>query len=176
MYVRAARDVLERHPDTVFLAAGGGDEQPRLEALARELGVDRSVRFLGARSDVPDVMAASDVGVLCSFGRIETFPLALLEFMASGKPVVSTNVGSVDQIVVDGETGFVIDEGDVAALARSLQTLVADPEVRARMGRAALERARSLFDVQIMVTAIEDVLAGALTRSRVSAERRPRNP
>lgn len=161
MLLHAARAVLGRHPDAVFVIAGDGEERPRLEALAGELGIRPNVRFLGARSDVPELLAALDVAVLCSFGRVETFPLAVLEAMAAARPVVATAVGAVDEIVVDGATGHVVPEADVDALADRLNALFADGDARRAMGDAARERARELFGVETMVRRTEDALAAA---------------
>lgn len=166
MFLRAAREVLQDHPETVFLIVGEGNERARLEGLVRELRVGDAVRFLGVRSDVADVMAAADVGVLCSFGRVETFPLSVLELMAAGRAVVSTDVGSVDEIVVDGETGLVVPEGDVVALAGAVSSLVADPERRAEMGAAGRVRVVAHFDVTTMVDRTERLLEETLAAKR----------
>ncbi|MFN2588992.1 MAG: glycosyltransferase [Actinomycetota bacterium] len=126
MLLRAARHVLAQRDDVFFVAAGGGEGLVRLEDAAARLGVASHVRFLGTRPDVPALMAACDVGVLCSFARVETFPLAVLEFMAAARPVVATDVGAVREIVVPGQTGFIVPVDDDRALARELLGLADD--------------------------------------------------
>ena len=174
MFLRAAHQVLQQHPDTVFLVVGDGDERDRLQALARELDLEAAVKFLGVRSDVADVMAAADVGVLCSFGRVEAFPLSVLELMAAGRAVVSTDVGSVDEIVTDGETGLLVPQGDAHALATAIESLVADPERRAAMGEAGRAKAVAHFDVKTMVDRTQTLLVETLSRkARPHASDRP---
>lgn len=167
MFLRAAREVLGRGARVTFLVVGDGVERPRLERLARELGIERDVRFLGTRSDVPAVMAASDVGVLCSFG--EAFPLSVLEFMAAGRPVVSTEVGSVDEIVLPGETGFLVPRDDAAALAVKLERLITDDGERKRLGDAAKRRVEEHFTIERMVERTEALLEDVTGRSGAGA-------
>lgn len=164
MLLRAAQRVVAQRDDVVFLVVGGGESQEKLEKAAARMGLADYVRFLGMRSDVPALIAACDAGVLCSFGRVETFPLALLEFMAAGRPVVSTDVGAVREIVVADETGFVVGVDDDAELAGCLLRLAGDPRLRAAMGEAARRRVRERFTVETMVertrSALEDAAAG----------------
>lgn len=171
MLLRAARQVLGRWPQTTFLIVGDGDERGGLERVARDLGVEHHVHFLGARSDVPSVMAASDIGVLCSFG--EAFPLSVLEFMAAGRPVVSTDVGSINEIVEPGRTGNLVPSDDSAALAEALGRLIGDRDARAAMGVAARARVQEEFTVERMIERTEDLLGGVLAGRRLAAPARP---
>ncbi len=130
-------------PGGQFVFAGEGPERPRLEAQAEKLGLDDRVLFLGRRSDVPELLAASDVFVLPSL--FEGSSLAVLEAMAAGKPVVSSAIGGTDELVVDGESGLLVPPGDVGALALALNTLLSEAELRARLGARARDRVQTCF-------------------------------
>jgi glycosyltransferase involved in cell wall biosynthesis len=105
------------------------------------LGVHERVRFLGHRDDVPALLAASDAFVLPSL--FEGTPLALLEAMATGMPVVSSAIPGTDEVVSNGETGLLVRAGDPDALADALRRIVGEPELRARLGAAARRRAET---------------------------------
>jgi glycosyltransferase involved in cell wall biosynthesis len=124
---------------------GDGPERERLEAELRVLELDSAVELLGERNDVSELLSAADVFVLSS--RSEGLPLSIVEAMAAGLPVVAASVGGVPELVVDGETGFLIPPADEAALASALERLVADADLRRRMGAAGRARAEALFDL-----------------------------
>jgi glycosyltransferase involved in cell wall biosynthesis len=136
--LQAAVDV-----DASFAVAGDGAERAELERRAVELGVADRVRFLGRRTDVPDLLAAADVFALPS--RYEGTSLALLEAMAAGKPVVATAIGGNDEIVEDGRTGVLVPVEDPRALAQALRRLAADDTESARLGAAARARVSERF-------------------------------
>jgi len=121
--------------------------------------VAERVRFLGHRDDVPALLAASNAFVLPSL--FEGTPLALLEAMAAGKPVVTSAIAGVDEVVGDGETGLLVRAGDPEALAEALRRVVGDAELRARLGAAARRRAEaehSAASTTRKVTAVYDEL------------------
>lgn len=163
MLLRVAARVGAARDDAVFLVAGGGEAQRRLDGIARRLGVERHVRLLGVRPDVPEIMAACDAGVLCSLH--ETFPLAVLELMAAGRPVVSTDVGAVSEVVTE-ETGFVVPVDDDRAMADRLLQLAGDAALRKSMGEAGRRRARESFTVSAMVHRTKAALEDAVARKR----------
>jgi glycosyltransferase involved in cell wall biosynthesis len=144
MFLRAAREFRMNGGAGVFLVVGGGEEARKLHALATELGLEDTVRFTGPREDIADILAASDVSVLCSHPVVETFPLSVLEAMAAALPVVVTPVGSIPEMITDGVQGITVPTGDVAALAGTLLDLERNPERRRKMG----ERARELVVAQ----------------------------
>ena len=119
---------------------GDGPDRPELERRLRP-GVD----LLGERDDVPELLARSDAFVLSS--RSEGMPMSVLEAMAGGVPVVATAVGGVPELVVDGETGILVEPGDTTGLAAALRALVDDVALRRRLGAAGRARAEKLFDV-----------------------------
>ncbi|MEH3156905.1 MAG: glycosyltransferase [Gordonia paraffinivorans] len=132
-------------PTAVLLLVGTGPRERELRALAAELGVARRVRFLGVRTDVPDLLPGLDISCLSSVH--EGVPLVLAESMAAAVPVVATGCGSVPDMVTDGVEGFVVDVGDHDALADRLIALASDPDLRGRLGAAGRDRARRQFDI-----------------------------
>lgn len=149
-------------PDATFLIAGEGEERGRLETTARELGLAGRVRFLGFRGDIPALLAACDLFVLPS--RFEGLPLAVLEAMAAGRPVVATRIGGMDEAVVDGHTGVLVPPGDPAALASAIRALADDPARARRLGEAGRRRVRREFSADSMagrvMAAYRELLAG----------------
>jgi glycosyltransferase involved in cell wall biosynthesis len=128
-----------------LIVLGEGPEQPRLEALARELDV--RLVLPGRLPDVAAVLRRADL--LVHPARWEGFGLAVLEAMLCSLPVVATNVSSLPELVVDGETGFLVPPDDVEALAAAIPRALAG---RADLGRRGYERARSEFSVERMAT------------------------
>jgi glycosyltransferase involved in cell wall biosynthesis len=129
-------------PDDVVLVVGDGPERESLEQLAKQRDL-AAVQFLGNRPDVPDVLAASDLFVLPSLW--EGLPMALLEGMATGLPVIATDVAGSRQVVVPGESGILVPPGDPHALASAMSHLLENDTERDRLGRAARERVEAEF-------------------------------
>jgi glycosyltransferase involved in cell wall biosynthesis len=130
--------------DTVLVVLGEGPDRPLLEGLARELGVERRVFLLGR---VPDVAAWLERATLYVHpARWEGFGLGVLEAMLAGLPVVASEVSSLPELVVDGETGRLVPPGDHAALAHAIGRALGEPE----LGAAGRERARREFSVARM--------------------------
>jgi glycosyltransferase involved in cell wall biosynthesis len=148
--VRATALVRERLPEVVVLLIGGeaeaSGEADRLAALAAELGLGDSLRLLGERDDVPDLVAALDVAALSS--DFEGSPLSVMEYMEAGKPVVSTRVGGLPDLVAEGVNGLLVEPRDPAALAGALAEVLGDPERARRMGEAGRARRREEFSIE----------------------------
>jgi glycosyltransferase involved in cell wall biosynthesis len=123
--------------------------------LARELGVDGSVRLLGRRTDVPDVLRALDIAVLCS--DFEGSPAAVIEYMGAALPVVATSVGGVPDLIEAGKHGLLVPPGEPVALADAIAELLADPESARAMGARGRERRIAEFDIDILVHRLEDL-------------------
>jgi glycosyltransferase involved in cell wall biosynthesis len=121
----------------------GGAYRAELEEEARRAGIAERVHFAGQRDDVPALLAGADVYALPS--HAEGMPLTILEAMAQARPVVATRVGGSAEVVLDGETGVLVDAGDVGALALALRELLADPERRRRLGDAGRRRVAEHF-------------------------------
>ena len=125
---------------------GDGPDRALVEAELERVGITGSVDLLGNRDDVGELLRRADIFALAS--RWEVLPLAILEAMAAGLPVVATSVGGVRELVVDGQTGFVVPPGDPRALGQAIGRLVDDPELRRRMGEAGRTRVDDHFDLR----------------------------
>lgn len=146
--VRAFAQLRAAVPDAVLLLAGDGEQRQTIEQLAADLGVASSVRFLGVRRDVPDLMAATDAFVLSSLS--EGLCLTLLEAMAAGLPIAAADVGGNGEVVEHSVTGLLSPRGDAEQLARHMMHLLRDPALRRAMGQAGRERLLALFTQQRM--------------------------
>lgn len=147
--LEAAARVVASHPSAHFLIAGNNesrDYQTLLERRRAELGLDQRVHFLGQRSDLPRVLAQSDVFLLTS--RREGHPYVLLEAMACECAAVASRCGGVDETVVEGETGYVVEIGDVDATADRVSRLLADANLRQAQGQAGRRRVASHFNAR----------------------------
>ena len=133
--LRAFASVRARHADTRLVLVGDGSLRASLEELARSLGVEAAVSFLGARSDVADLLPELDVFVLSSIR--EGLPLALLEAMACGVPVVATAIGNVPRVVRDGVNGDLVPPADERALAAAVGRTLDSPDRASALGAAA---------------------------------------
>lgn len=139
-------------PDVICLVAGDGELLNASKSEAARRGLD--VRFLGWRSDIERVYAAADVVALTSDN--EGMPVSLIEAALCERACVTTRVGSANEVVVDGETGFVVDT-DVASLAAAMTTLLTDRQLRAAMGARARARAEARFGPSALVDATADL-------------------
>jgi glycosyltransferase involved in cell wall biosynthesis len=158
--LQAAERLAEKRGDVQWVIAGDGELRVRLEEEARLRGLEPHVRFLGHRSDVPEVLAALDLFVLSS--NFEGMCFAVAEALAVEVPVVATDVGGVSQSVVDGETGLLVPPRDPVALAAAIERLLDDGIERARLGRAGRTRVEELYDLSAMAAATERLYLRAL--------------
>ena len=150
--LRAFADARASEPRLRLLLVGDdpfGDGRRRAEALAAELGLGSSCVFAGIRRDVPALLAASDVFVMCSLW--EGLGLVFLEAMATELAILATRVSAVPEVVVDGVSGLLVPPSDSAALAQAMLRLARDPDLRARLGRAGRERVGKVFGLERMV-------------------------
>lgn len=161
--VRAALLVVQRVPMARFKIWGNGIHRPRLESLARDLGLNHVICFAGHTASIPDVLRDFQIFVL-SPRMNEGFSNALLEAMAVGLPVVASRVGGNVELVEHEKTGLLVPPGDPAALAKAIIRLNEDPALALKLGDEGRERVRAEFGIQRMITQIEAlydrVLAG----------------
>ncbi len=162
--IEAAALLRDRGVGPNVLIAGEGLERERLESLIAARGLEGQVRLLGARSDVPDLLAALDVAVCCS--EFEGGPLSVMEYMEAGLPVVASDVGGLPELVVDGESGILVPPRDPAALAAALGELIGDPAARRRMGERGRELRRERWSLDAWAERIEALYLELLSRPR----------
>jgi N-acetyl-alpha-D-glucosaminyl L-malate synthase BshA len=146
--VEIFRKVRERHK-AKLLMVGDGPDRPNAEWLAEVQGVAGDVYFLGKWTEMERLLSVSDVLLLPS--ELESFGLVALEGMASEVPVIATRVGGIPEVVSEGRDGFLFDVGDTDSMAEAAGELLANPELRGRMGRAGRDHAKDRFCHQDIV-------------------------
>jgi glycosyltransferase involved in cell wall biosynthesis len=144
--IKAVTSLRQAHPIRLVIA-GEGPERPRLESLARSLGLDQVVEFAGLRHDMPRFWQRCDIAVVPSAEFLESCPMTPLEAMASGKPVIATRNGGLPELVVDGVTGTLVPSGDAAALAKALAAYVGDEGLRLSHGASGRLRVIESFSI-----------------------------
>jgi glycosyltransferase involved in cell wall biosynthesis len=168
-YLLEAVAVLTRQIDNLRLEiAGEGSLRSFLEQECHRLGISGHVSFLGWREDLPNVMAGWDVFVLPSLD--EGFPIAALEAMAAGLPVIASAVGGLLELVQDGETGWLVPAAAPAELATRLREMMSDGRRREAMGIAGRQRALRDFSIATMVEQTVAVYDGLFNPSRTVAD------
>jgi glycosyltransferase involved in cell wall biosynthesis len=148
-------------PDLQLLVMGSGSRRDSLERLTDDLMLRRRVRFLDGSPDVAPFW--HQVDLLCMPSRAEALPLALLEAMHRGRPVVATAVGSVPDVVTP-DVGVLVAPEDPAELAAALGRLAGDPVLRRQLGAAALQQARSQWSAERMARQYDEVYRAAVRR------------
>jgi len=155
-FIRIAARLARRRPDVHFVVVGGVVDDPseplRLAAMARRVGLEGQIKFLGPRADVPALLHTFHV--LVHPARFEAFGRVLIEAMAVGRPVVATDEGGPREIVQDGITGYLVAPGDVDAFAQQVLALLDDEALRLRMGKAAADMVRQRFSLVQHVRAL----------------------
>jgi glycosyltransferase involved in cell wall biosynthesis len=165
--IEALPRVLAEWPSLVCLFVGEGESREALRNLAREKGVEQSCRFAGARNDLVDWYAAADVVVLPSLS--EGFPFVVLEALAMSRPVVATDVNGVPEIVHDGRTGLLVPPRNPQALEAAIRTLLRDPGLAARLGKAGQKEVAARFTAGKMVQDTVRVIEEAMPALRGSS-------
>ena len=163
LWLEAAGRIAAARPDAAFVVVGDGPLRGELEARAAALGLAGRVRFVGLQDDVCPFLAVFDVFLTSS--EFEGLPLALLEAMAAGVPVVATRVGGVPEVVRDPAEGALVPFGDPAALAGAVDALLADPERARAVGEAGRRRVARDFGVARMARELEEIYASTLRRA-----------
>jgi glycosyltransferase involved in cell wall biosynthesis len=157
-WVHAASLVAHEYPQARFVLVGEGKDDSYLEQLKRlavDFGIGERTHFPGYRSDLIPVYASFDLFVLSS--RREGLPNSILEAMAMGLPVVTTDVAGAKELVVNGETGLVVPQQDVHGLAKAILTILGDEQRRLAMARAGRRRVEFEFSFSRRMGRIEDL-------------------
>ncbi|RKZ05685.1 hypothetical protein DRQ32_12110 [bacterium] len=156
--------VLARDEDSQLVLIGSGAREEALRELAGRLNVQERVHWMGQVEDVGALLPALDVVALTSHPAVETFPVSLLEAMAAARPTLATRVGSLAEMVLDGETGYLVAASDEDAFLQRLQKLRSDAQLRLRLGQAGRERVATCFTRREMVAQTAQILARQLAR------------
>ncbi len=160
--LRAVHTLHRSGREVLLLIVGDGPVRQQLKETASQLGLRNHVHFLGARSDIPAVLASIDIFVLSSL--TEGMSNAVLEAMAAARPVVATRVGGNPELIADGETGYLVPARDSSALAWAIGRLADNPGLRKRMGLAGRRRVASSHSADVMVRRYEALLEQEVAR------------
>lgn len=150
------------HPDILLTVVGDGPDRSKLEHMTTQLGLDENVKFVGYQSqaDVRKHMQQTHVFVLPSFA--EGVPVSLMEAMAAGIPVVTTQIAGVSELVEEGISGYLVPPGDVISLTDRIKTLLIDNQLRARLGAAGRAKVEKDFNIHHEVGRLHRVITAAL--------------
>lgn len=169
VFLSAAARVARQRPDVNIVCIGEGSLRPAIEESARRLGISGQTRFTGARRDVPALLPGLDVLALSS--DTEGLPNSVLEAMASGLPIVATDVGGVAEAVDEGRTGLLTPRADSAAMADGILSLLDKPRRAEEMGAAGRARVEADFSMDTATKATMDLYERLLTQSSPGRER-----
>jgi len=147
---------LQKELDFQLIIVGTGKDENFLKLLAKSEGIN--VVFLGEREDVKEILQTMDVFALASF--YEGFPVSILEAMATGIPVVATDIGGIKEVVSDGETGFLVKPGNPHELAEKIKKLLENQKMRKDFGKAGFKRVKENFSIDKTVNGIENLWKG----------------
>ena len=170
--IRAFALLASKYADVQLVIIGDGPRRQSLQALAKSLGVQTRVQFLGAQahSEVLAHMRRATMLVLPSVrtitGRVEGLGMVLLEAAATGIPVVASHIGGIPEGVLNGRTGFLVPERDSEALARRIGDLLSDPAMRIRMGAQARALVEQRFDIRTQTEILEGLYDEVLSDER----------
>lgn len=153
--IEAAAKICSELPNVQFVQVGDGPLRSQLEARVRELGIEQQFVFTGERRDMPRVYRSFDVFVLASLN--EGMPMALLEAMAAGLPVVATRVGAVPELLGSPEVGCLVEPGDFNALADGMREFLVNKSRREELGARARKRVEEQFSAGAMARKYEDL-------------------
>lgn len=161
-FFAVAEKILPRHENVVFVAVGAG---PLLEHFRKSIGASKfkdNLVLAGLRRDVPDIIHVMDICVLAS--HYEGCPNVILEYMACSKPVVASDVGGCKELVTEGQTGYIVSESDPVELAKRIETLLSEPELREKMGLEGRRVVEECFTSEIMARKTEALFLELLNK------------
>ena len=155
LYINAAKQVIDKGIKAKFLIIGEGPLYADLKRLSLDLGLEKHLIFTGFREDVFRLIAMLDVFVLCS--KSETNPIALMEAMASGKPVIATHVGGVAELVDHGVDGLLCSSDDINCLTKSIVHLLSNAKTAESLGNRGREKMLKHYSLKRLSTLLFDV-------------------
>ncbi len=148
-YIASIPKVVAKMPDAKFLVIGDGPLETELKKMSDKLGIEKNVQFLGWRQDINDLLKVIDVVVLPSLW--EGLPVAILEAMALSKPIVATNIKGNNELVVHGETGYLVKPGNPEEISSYVLKLLNDQPLAKKMGRLGYSRVKEKFALNKIV-------------------------
>jgi glycosyltransferase involved in cell wall biosynthesis len=151
--VVAAKTICRDYPNAIFLLIGDGQERPKLERQVKEMGLEPNFLFLGARKDVPELLACCDLSVLPS--ESEGLPNSVLEAMAAGLAVVATSVGGVPELIENEVSGLLVPPNNPSALSTAILRLLQDESLRQRLSSAGRDCVVTRFSFLRLVETLE---------------------
>lgn len=150
--LKAMQQVWLDYPDVKLIYVGKGELEISLKTMADTMGVQEKILFMGWRDDVHEIMQTFDIFVLPSLN--EGMGRVIVEAMAAGKPVVASNTGGIPDLVVEGETGFLVNPGDIAGIAKAIERLLENRNLKEAMGQAGQQRCH-MFSEELMIEKID---------------------
>jgi glycosyltransferase involved in cell wall biosynthesis len=164
LFLEVARRIVRRFSTAKFLIVGDGPRREELQLLSGDLGLENHALFLGSRSDIPALLSATNVFALTSHN--EANPVSILEAMSVGRPVVSVDVGSIHEVIEQGQNGLLVEAGSAEQLTACISKLIDDPLRAEAMGAAARKTVVDRWSVEFMVRRYERLLVAIYARKR----------
>ena len=166
LFLDSAKIVLQSYKNAVFLIVGDGELRQHLEEYAKSLGISDHVLFLGFRRDAPVIYADLDIVVLSSLN--EGLPVTVIEGMASGKPIVATNVGGVAELLDDGKYGIIVPSSNPEELAKGMLEILNSPDKAKKMGELGRQSAMSKYSIDILTQNVINLYKQLLKEKDIS--------
>jgi len=164
LFLEVASAVIKHHPHAVFVIAGTGEDDPALREQAANLGLGSQIRFLGHIEEISLLYPALDVLLLPS--RYEGLPITVLEAMAVGLPIIASRLDGIAEVLVDGESGYLVEPGDRDAFVACVHRSISDPDRSRRYSEVALAKVREEHSAEAMTRAVESIYNHALNLDR----------
>lgn len=158
--IEVAKSVTSTNPEVVFILAGDGELRRELELVTSEAELTKNIIFAGYRKEIPEILAMTDIFFLPT--QFEGLPHAVLEAMAAARCVVASRVDGVCEAVTDGETGILVDPGNINHLTEALTSLIRNIQFREEMGQSGRRRVQQFFGIDRMVVNLERIYARVL--------------
>ena len=160
LFLEVASAVIKHHPHAVFVIAGTGEDDSALREQAANLGLGSQIRFLGHIEEISLLYPALDVLLLPS--RYEGLPITVLEAMAVGLPIIASRLDGIAEVLVDGESGYLVEPDDRDAFVASIHQSISDPDRSRRYSEVALAKVRKEHSAEAMTRAVESIYIHAL--------------
>ncbi len=154
-FLRCIPDIIKHIAQTRFVIVGDGEMREYLQNVSKKLGIENYLFFTGQRSDIMDILAATDIIVIPSLQ--EGFPMITLEAMAMKKPIIATRINGITEQISDSVEGILVDPRNASALTIAIKRLVENPELAASLGEAARKRVIKDFSVEKMISETKSV-------------------